>query len=120
MANVDSLLFQYLNEIPASPERVAIEHLYEIVRQIRERTGGDTDSVADTESQIIETRTRASGVRKDDMQALSDQLAQVKRYSKTLEQTIHLLSEQLATSSKRTRSIEQKLNELIERYDSGT
>lgn len=50
MANVDSLLYQYLNNIEPGPVKVAIEHLYDIIRQTRERTGGDTDLVSSTAS----------------------------------------------------------------------
>lgn len=46
MANIDIPIYDYLRDIKEGPEKVAIEHLYDLVRQTRTRTGGDSDNVA--------------------------------------------------------------------------
>lgn len=60
MASVDSLIYQYLNQIPEGPTKVAIEHLYDILRQTRTRTGGDVDKIYDLELSTIQTWTETS------------------------------------------------------------
>jgi hypothetical protein len=50
MANIDSPLFQYLQDIPEGPTKVAIEHLFDLMRQVRTRTGGDSDLVSGSAS----------------------------------------------------------------------
>lgn len=50
MANIDSPIFDYLRDVPEGATKVAIEHLYELLRQTRDRTGGDTDLVSQTAS----------------------------------------------------------------------
>ena len=64
MANIDSPIFDYLRDVPEGPTKVAIEHLFDLLNQTRDRTGGDNDLVASVDA-ISSTNFYAGGLNEE-------------------------------------------------------
>lgn len=164
MARVDPFLSPLPKKIIQDPElRPFYEFLLRFLHDIWLRTGGGVDLVEDLEaSQTTENGgNRSTRFQRDEIdklwahitelkkpvdlrpeiQALSDQLSQLKRSISTVEQEIYTLKEDISKTTRSTRhygqtvieledliiqqkkvskTTEQKVNELTERYDSGT
>jgi predicted RNase H-like nuclease (RuvC/YqgF family) len=99
-----------------------IRELLEILNQSRSRTGGDNDTVADLEliNTLNDGGNRTYRRYNDEIQELSNQLSEIKRKNRSLEQKIDLLEESFDRQRRAIRTAEQNVNELTERYDSGT
>lgn len=96
-----------------------VREILDIIFQLRNRTGGETDTIADIELESIYNRLKVLNQLRAEIGLLSDELSQVKRHNRSLEQKIYELSEIISQNKRLTRTTEQKINELTERYDSG-
>ena len=122
MAEIDSPIFDYLRSIPEGPAKVAISHLYEIIRQLRDRTGGDVDVIQNIEVfQVTEDGgNRSNRFLIDRVSELENVASEAKRQNRQMMQMVHDLSETIGHQRRQLRLAEQKINELTERYDSGS
>lgn len=121
--DVDSLQENLLDEIAFRPDLDPVykicKHLFDVLRQTRNRTGGSDDFVSDLEaSQTSENGGNRNFRRwEDQIQEVIGLLVEVKRQNRALEQRVYEL--EAKTHKQNTRTLEQQINELEMRLDSG-
>ena len=126
MANIDSIMFQLIDEVNKNPEwrpiYDALQNIALIIDQTRTRTGGDTDLIADTESSVTsqDGGNRSYRVFRDEIDELHGALVEAQKKSRRLESRVFELSEVILNHNSHSRRNEQLIAELTERLDSGT
>lgn len=122
MANVDPIHIPPASgQQDAASLRADVEHLKWVAYQLRERTGGGVDLVADIGVQQV---TEDGGNRTyrrflDDIDDINGRITLLKRQNRNLENEIAEIKSLLLQTKSASRLAEQKINELESRIDSG-
>jgi hypothetical protein len=121
MTQVDPILHPIPKKFRDDPEVFPFfDFLVAVLRDLRERTGGSEDTVADTEAEVITTDggNRSHRFWQDEIDKIWSHLF-CNNPRDYRDQIMDLRSE-IHTLKRQNNTLFQLLDELIERYDSGT
>lgn len=118
MTQVDPRLYPIPKELQQNPvTRKYFEDLERFLHDVWARTGGGIDVIADIEVQQVgeDGGNRTQRRVRDELDEIRDNLAQVKRQNRVLEQALNSAIDSIEKVSRRSRLSEQLLNDALEK-----